>query len=79
MLLSTDQIDRLLCLLASWDRETLSWQIGRYASRFPLDLTPEFLRDQPVEHIRHVFFAVCVQNRRLPEAAHAGEELAMVA
>ncbi len=78
MLLSADQIDRLLCLLASWDRDTLHAQISRYQSQFPVDLTPDYLHGQPVDKVRHLFFAVCLQNRRLPEAA-CEESLAQTA
>ena len=66
-MLSLDQVDRLICLLASWERETLLSRFGSYRSDFPVDLTPDYLAGQPVDRVRHLFFAVCVQNRRLPE------------
>ena len=38
-----------------------------YPSRFPVDLTADYLRGQSADRLRHLFFAVCVQNRRLPD------------
>ena len=67
--MTCDQIDRLLCLLATWDRDTLVRQFRTYPSSFPVDLTPAYLGGQTVDKLRHVFFALCLQNRRLPEVA----------
>ena len=68
-MLSCDQVERLLCQLAAWDRETLLRQFLTYRSSFPIDLTADYLGGQPVDKLRHVFFAICVQNRRLPDLA----------
>ena len=76
-MLCADQIDRLLCLLASWDRDTLLSQMRRYRSDFPVDLTSDYLAHQTADRVRHLFFAVCVQNRRLPEAC--ADDLALAA
>ena len=64
--MTPEQVDQLLCTLACWDRETLVRQMLVYPSRFPVDLTPEYLRSQSADKLRHVFFALCLQNRRLP-------------
>ncbi len=55
--------------MSAWDRETLVAEMRSYPSRFPVDLTAEFLADLPVDRLRHLFFALCVQNQRLPAAA----------
>ena len=68
-MLSPDEVDRLLCQLAEWDGDTLVRQFLAYPSRFPVDATPEFLRGQTTDRLRHIFFALCLQNRRLPAAA----------
>ena len=66
-MLTSDQVDRLLCQLAAWDPDTLVREFVAYRSRFPVDATADFLRRQSPDRLRHVFFALCVQNRRLPD------------
>jgi hypothetical protein len=67
-MLANDQVDMLICELATWDRQMLTHQFLAFESRFPLDVTPEFLSGLTEEQIRHLFLAVCVQNQKLPEA-----------
>jgi len=66
-MLASDQIEELICVLSSWDREMLVAQFQVFRSSFPVDFTPTFLNDLPVEKLRHVFLAMCLQNQRLPE------------
>ena len=66
-MLSLDDLDRLICRLATMDRTTLVDRLGSYPSRFPVDLAPDFLAGLTADRIRHLFFAICVQNGRLPE------------
>ncbi len=70
-MLANDQVDELLCLLATWDRQTLASEFMSFQSHFPVDFTPEFLSGLSVDRLRHIFFAMCVQNQRLPEGAMA--------
>jgi hypothetical protein len=66
-MLANEQVDELLCLLATWDRQTLASEFMTFESHFPVDFTPEFLSKLSVDSLRHIFFAMCVQNQRLPE------------
>ena len=66
-MLASDQVEELICVLSSWDRETLVSQFQIFRSSFPVDFTPKFLTELPVEKLRHVFLAMCLQNQRLPE------------
>ncbi len=59
-------IEELICLIASWDRPTLISQFMSFRSRFPVDFTPEFLADLSVDRLRHVLFALYVQNQHMP-------------
>ena len=68
-MLASEQVDDLICRLATWDREMLTRQFQIFQSKFPVDFTPEFLSNLSVDRLRHVFLAVCLQNQRLPEAA----------
>ncbi len=57
-------LDELLCTVATWDREQLIRQFTHHESRFPIDFTPDFYQTQSVERLRHIFVAVCIQNRQ---------------
>jgi len=60
----TASIEELLCTVATWDREQLVTQFKSHGSRFPIDFTPDFYQNQPVDRLRHIFVAMFVQNRR---------------
>jgi len=62
------QLEELICLVSALDREALIEQFHSYQANFPLDFTPEFLQQTPVERLRHIFVAVCLQCQRLPDA-----------
>lgn len=66
-MLQSEQIDELVCLVSVMDRENLVQQFQNYQGRFPVDFTPEFLANTPVERLRHIFLALCLQNQRFPE------------
>ncbi len=66
-MLGTDQIEELISLVASLDREALVHEFGHYRGNFPLDFTPEFLASMSLDRLRHIFLAVCLQNQRLPQ------------
>ena len=66
MLLS-EQVEELITVVSALDRPALVRQFQDYPSRFPLDFTTEFLDNQPVERLRHLFLAVCLQTQRMPE------------
>lgn len=68
-MLASEQVDELICVLATWDRETLTHQFLNFDSKFPLDITPQFLSQMSDDRLRHVFLAVCLQNQKLPEGA----------
>jgi hypothetical protein len=66
-MLEPQQIEQLMTLAASLDREALIRQFRQYGGRFPIDFTAEFLQNEPLEHLRHIFVAVCLQNSRMPQ------------
>lgn len=70
-MLVNDQIEELICVLAAWDRDTLVSQFSLFRSNFPVDFTPEFLQALPVDKLRHIFLAMCLQNKRMPDLALA--------
>jgi hypothetical protein len=66
-MLQAEQVEELLCLVSAMDRGTLVQQFRQYRATFPLDFTPEFLASAPLERLRHIFIAVCLQSQHLPE------------
>ncbi len=63
----TDQIDDLITLVTALDRDALLGQFRTYRANFPLDFTERFLRELPLERLRHIFLALCLQTQRTPE------------
>jgi hypothetical protein len=70
-MLATDQVDELICLLATWDRQTLTHHFQNFDSKFPVDFTSEYLSQVSVDRLRHLFLAMCLQNQKLPYDAMA--------
>lgn len=68
-MLASDQVEELICALATWDQQTLIDQFVSFESRFPVDMTADFLSTLSVDRIRHVFLALCLQNQRSPIGA----------
>lgn len=66
-MLQSHQVEQLICLVSSLDRTALKNQFLSYPSGFPLDFTDEFLSSQPLERLKHIFVALCLQNQRMPE------------
>jgi hypothetical protein len=66
-MLQPEQIDELLGLVATLDRESLCRLIREYRATFPLDFTSEFLETVALDRLRHIFAAVCLQSQRMPE------------
>ncbi len=66
MLLSP-QIEELLCLVSSLDRQTLTQQFLNFRGTFPIDFTPDFLDSLSEERLRHIFVALCLHNQHVPD------------
>ena len=65
-MLQPQQIEDLICLVSALDREALIRQFQNYQARFPLDFTDEYLSDAPLERLRHIFIAICLQSQHMP-------------
>lgn len=68
-MLESLQVEELISLVSSLDRSGLIEQFHRYPANFPLDFTPEFLNKTPLERLKHIFVALCLQTQRMPEIA----------
>ncbi len=65
-MLQAEQVEELICVVSAMDREGLIAQFSQWQGRFPVDFTEEFLRTTPVERLRHIFVALCLQCQRPP-------------
>ena len=71
-MLQSDQIEDLMVLVTSLDRDALVEHFQNYHANFPVDFTPDFLNRLPVEKLRHIFVAMCLQTQRMPDGwSHA--------
>ena len=65
-MLAADQVEELITLVEAFDRPTLIAHFQSYRAGFPLDFTDAFLNTEPVDRLRHIFVAVCLQTQRMP-------------
>ena len=68
-MLTAQQQELLLMQVASLSREQIVAEIRRCPARFPIDLTDEWMNRQPLEDLRHIFAAICMQCGHLPRAS----------
>ena len=65
-MLQSHQIDDLIQLVAALDRDALLEQFHTYRANFPIDFTDDFLNSMPLDRLRHIFVALCLQTQRMP-------------
>ena len=68
-MLESNQVEELICVVSAMDREALADHFRAYRGTFPVDFTDEFLQNAPVERLRHIFVALCLQCQHVPELA----------
>jgi hypothetical protein len=66
-MLAGEQVEELICLVAAMDRESVINSIKVFEASFPLDFSDEFLSEIPLDQLRHVFVALCLQQHHIPE------------
>jgi hypothetical protein len=71
-MLQPQQVEDLIVLVSSLDKPALMRQFSEYPSSFPIDFTPDFLDRQPLERLRHLFVAVCLQTKQMPLGPQTG-------
>jgi hypothetical protein len=67
--METQQIEQLITMVSVMDRDALKGRFFAFHGSFPVDLSEDFLDRLPLDHLRHIFVALCIQNNRLPAAA----------
>jgi len=66
-MLEAEQVEELICIVSAMDRPALVGRFRAYQASFPVDFTDEFLENTPVERLRHIFVALCLQCQHVPE------------
>ena len=67
-MLEANQVEELICVVSAMDRRVLVSQFRAYRASFPVDFTDDFLEHTPVERLRHIFVALCLQCQQVPPA-----------
>ena len=71
-MLQSHQIEELMTLVSGLDRAALVNHFRTYRASFPVDFTADYLDRMPVEKLRHIFVAMCMQSQRMPDGfSHA--------
>ena len=65
------QIEELVEIVSTMGRGNLIEQFRSYRASFPVDFTPEYLHAQDTDQLRHLFVAMCVQSKRMPDLPNA--------
>jgi hypothetical protein len=65
-MLAAEQVEELTCLISVLGRAELLKQFADFPGRFPVDFTPSFLKTTPLEQLRHIFLALCLQCQKFP-------------
>ena len=66
-MLEAQQVEELICVVSAMDRAALASRFRAYRGNFPVDFTDEFLENTPVDRLRHIFVALCLQCQHVPE------------
>jgi hypothetical protein len=66
-MLDASQVEELICLVSAMDRPALVRQFHDYRATFPVDFTETFLQNTPLDRLRHIFVAMCLQCQQVPE------------
>jgi hypothetical protein len=70
--MSQSQVEELILMVSGLDKAALIRQFSDYPASFPVDFTPDFLDRQPLERLRHLFVAICLQCQRMPQGPGDG-------
>lgn len=65
-MLEMHQIEELIRIVSAMDRSAIVDGFLNHRGRFPVDFTPEFLGNLPMDRLRHVFVAYCLQTDTIP-------------
>jgi hypothetical protein len=67
--LDVPRIDDVICVVATLDKASLIERFLSFKGPFPVDFSADYLRDLPLDRLRHLFVALCLQSQYIPTAA----------
>ena len=70
-MIDTTQFENLICTVAMLNRDQLKEKFLNFRGKFPVDLSTDYLENLPLDRLRHIFVALCLQNRVGIELAEA--------
>ncbi len=62
MAYATTQIDTITCKVAGMNRQQVQREIMNFSGRFALDFSPEYLKNQSLDRLRHILLAAKLQQ-----------------
>ena len=65
-MLESEQVEELICVVSAMDRSTLASQFRAFRASFPVDFTDHFIETTPLERLRHIYVALCLQCQHVP-------------
>ncbi|HVT89115.1 MAG TPA: hypothetical protein VHD56_09705 [Tepidisphaeraceae bacterium] len=66
-MLQHEQIEELIRIISTWRQNLLIERIQSFSATFPVDFTHEYLEQLPEDRLRHLFLALCLQQKRIPK------------
>lgn len=60
-----EQVEELISVVSALDRDSLVTQLRDFKGTFPVDFTRDFLEQQNLDRLRHIFLALCLQQKRI--------------
>ena len=72
-MLQGNQVEELVCIVSRMDRPAIARQLREFRAAFPVDFTPDFVETTELERLRHIFLALCLQTRQMPEIEDEGD------
>lgn len=66
-MLDPQQVEEIMCIVSAMNREAVIERLKGFRGTFPVDFTNEFLADQPTDRLQHIYAALCLQARLLPD------------
>jgi len=65
-MLESQYIESLISVVSAMNRDTLLERFHDFRGSFPVDFTPEYLRQLSTDRLRHIYIALCLQAGQLP-------------
>jgi uncharacterized protein YjgD (DUF1641 family) len=65
-MLQAEQVEELISMVSGLDRSAIIDQFRNFQASFPIDFSRDFLEREPIDRLRHLLLALCLQQQRMP-------------